>query len=159
VEERAVRSRLLVLVSVLAIGHAPGASAHTGHVMWSSSSVFGPDGPLFTLQRVLDAWEELIAFDAVAKARVQAKIADNRLAEAEAMLLRRNDDLSRSLVDEAAAWRGKAQGVLGRATDEIGREKDEARARARRESIGALLVRLALNAQHAETCCARGALQ
>jgi hypothetical protein len=138
---------------------ASGASAHTGHVVWSSSSVFAPDGPLFLIQRLLDAWEELIAFDTVAKARVQAKLADNRLAEAEAMLIQRKDQLSRDLVAEAAAWRERARAVLARATDEIARERDENNARARRDAIGAVLVRLALNGQHAETCCTRGVVQ
>lgn len=127
--------------------------------MWSSTSVFAPDSPLFAIQRLLDGWEELIAFDAVAKARVQSKVADNRLAEAEAMLLRRKDELSEDLVAEAASWREKARAVLSRATDEIGRERDQTRARERRDAIGSVLVRLALNAQHAESCCARGVLQ
>lgn len=150
-----------VLVGLLSLSLAGSAFAQTGGDL-TSTSVLPPDSPLFFIQRLLDTWEEFLAFEEIDEARVQAKIARNRLAETTAMLKARKAELAAALSSESAERVEKAGAELVKAkakADEAKRKaaeaKDkgeaerargaEAEASARQEAIDRVLARLVEN--------------
>ena len=107
---RLTRAALVVLFSF-----SLGTSATARSDELTSTSLFPPDNPLFLIQRLLDSWEEFLAFDEIDEARVQAKLARNRAAEAAAMLKAHKDDLAASLTSEGADRVAKAAAELAKA--------------------------------------------
>lgn len=140
---RSFTHALLAVALTLALGGGALADSHEPQ----STSVFSPDGPLFGLQRVLDWWEEFIAFDPLEKAKVHAKIASNRHAEVSAMIKAKRTDIAERLAVEMAERVEKAAARLAEAKAKAEEQSDKASAQDREARIVELLGRLQDNAR------------
>lgn len=135
----------VLLVAVLSASLGGGALAQTDESR--STSVFEADSPLFALQHVLDAWEEVLAFDPLDKAAVHTKVADNRLAETAAMIRKNRLDVAADLSAQMAELVEKAAARLAEAKTNAEAETDKARASEKEARIAKVLDRLKANAE------------
>ena len=151
------------LVSVLSLSLAGSALAQSDDL--KSTSLVPPDSPLFFVQRLLDSWEEFLAFEEIDEARVQAKISRNRLAEAAAVLKAGKAELAAEISAEMADRVGKAAAELAKAQRKAEQAKakaeeakakgdaqrargEEANAKTRQEAIDHVLAQLGKNDEH-----------
>ncbi|MGH2450213.1 MAG: DUF5667 domain-containing protein [Candidatus Limnocylindria bacterium] len=130
----------------------------------SSTSVFPPDSPLFVLQHVLDAWEELLAVDPLDKAAVQAKIASNRVAEAIAMIKADKAEIAANMsaqatetLQKAAEKLAEARALAAEARDQADSEAELQQVNDREDAITLVLSKLEENLERQQSAL-QGAL-
>lgn len=114
----------LFLTAVFSLSLVGGAAAQTeGEPV--TTSVVSPDSPLFFIQHLLDGWEEFLSFDEAQKAAVLAKIADNRLAEAAAMIAAGNEERAAELIEQMQDALAKAAEKIAKIQEQL--EEDAAK--------------------------------